>query len=70
MVDDTRAVPLMHYTGTKKVLPPRIQTSGTSISVTDMCARNASLTAAQENDMIWLNSLIQENAMGRNWFNK
>ena len=51
------------------MLTPRIQTSGTSTSFPDICARNASLTAAEETHMIWLNSFTQYDAMEWNGFN-
>ena len=66
-VDDTRAIPLMHYTGPKKVPPPTVKP--VSISFTEVCAQHSSLTAAQEKDTNWLNSLSQEDAMEWNGFN-
>ncbi|MCG7883058.1 MAG: hypothetical protein JAY96_15870 [Candidatus Thiodiazotropha endolucinida] len=64
---DTRAIPLMHYTGPKKVIPPAVQP--VSISYTDVCSQATSLTTAQEKDTIWLNTLGQEDAMEWNGFN-
>ena len=66
-LDDTRAIPLMHYTEPRKVSPPAVETF--SISYTDVCAQNASLEAAQEKNTNWLNSLSQEDAMEWNGFN-
>ena len=66
-LDDTRAIPLMHYTGPRKVSPPTVETF--SISCIDVCAQNSSLEAAQEKDTNWLNSLSQEDAMEWNGFN-
>ena len=66
-VDDTRAIPLMHYTGAKKVIPPEVRTA--SISYADVCAQKSSLVTAQEKDTNWLNSLGQEDAMEWNGFN-
>ena len=43
-VDDTRAIPLMHYTGPKKVPPPTVK--NVSISYTEVCVQNSSLTTA------------------------
>ena len=43
-VDDTSAIPFMHYTGLKKVSPPTVKT--VSISYTEVCAQNSSLTTA------------------------
>ena len=51
----------MHYTGPKKVMPPALPTSRTAeISFDELCARQASLSVAQEKDAQWLNSLSQE----------
>ena len=69
-VGNNRAVPLMHYTSTKKVIPTVIPTHTTGISYTEACARQTSLLAAQDEDVQWVNSLIQgENAMEWNGFN-
>ena len=44
-----RPVPLMHYTGPKKVNPPATLTQKNSgISYSEACARQAGLMAAQE----------------------
>ena len=52
-VGKNRAVPLMHYTGPKKVNPPATPTQKTSgISYTEACARQTSLLAAQEADAV------------------
>ena len=66
-----KAIPLMHFVGPKKVMPPAMQNSKTiGISYTEVCARQASLAAAQEKDAEWLNSLGQgHNAMEWNGFN-
>ena len=56
---NNRAIPLMHYTGPKKVIPPavsRCNTSTTGINYTEVCARQASLAVAQEKDTEWLNT--------------
>ena len=64
--DDTRAVPLMHYTGPKRVSPP-VKT--VSITYAEVCAQHSSLVSAQEKDTQWLNSLGQKDAMDWNGFN-
>lgn len=69
-VGQNRAIPLMHYTGPKKVIPPAVPTGGTGVSYTDVCAWQSSLVAAQERDTQWLNSLSQgQEAMEWNGFN-
>ena len=69
-VDITNAVPLLHYTGPKKVIPPAMPTRTTGVSYTDVCAQQASLVAAQDKDTQWLNSLIQgEDAIEWNGYN-
>ena len=65
--DDTRAVPLMHYTGSQRVSPPAVKT--VSIIYAEVCAQHSSLVSAQEKDTQWLNSLSQKDAMGWNGFN-
>ena len=45
-LDDTSAIPLMHYTGQRKVSTPAVVTF--SISYTVVCVQNSSLEAAQE----------------------
>ncbi len=59
-VGKDRVVPLLHYTGAKKVMPPALP-SGKNIGIgyNEACARQAGLVAAQEKDMQWLNSLSQ-----------
>ena len=71
LVGRNRAIPLLHYTGPKKVSPPAASTSKTTgISYTDLCTRQASLETAQEKDAQWLNSLSQgQDAMEWNGFN-
>jgi len=66
-----RDIPLIHYTGPKKVMPPRVPVDkNDGISYTELCARQASLVSAQEKDTQWLNSLSQgEDAMEWNGFN-
>ena len=66
-----RAIPLLHYTGPKKVVPPATSIRKTTgISYTEACARQISLEAAQEKDAQWLNSLSQgQDAMEWNGFN-
>ena len=70
-VGKNRAIPIIHYTGPKKVMPPAVPTRNiTRISYTEVCARQASLIAAQERDTEWLNSLSQgQEAMEWNGFN-
>jgi len=70
-VGKNRAIPIIHYTGPKKVMPTAVPTRNiTGISYTEVCARQASLLAAQEKDMQWLNSLSQgQEAMECNGFN-
>ena len=64
-----RAIPLVHYTGPKKVMPhavPICKTTG--ISYTEVSARHTSLMASQEKDTEWLNSLRQvDDAMPMEW---
>lgn len=66
-----KAIPLLHYSGTKNVKPPTIPSSRTSgLSYTESCARQASLIAAQDKDMQWLNTLNHgPDAMEWNGFN-
>ena len=62
-VGKNRAIPLMHYSGPKKVMPPAVPSSkNTGISYAEVCSRRAGLVAAQEKDTPWLNSLIQRAA--------
>ena len=63
------SLPLQHYTGPSKVNPPAVDaTSG--FSYQEVCARQASLAAAQEKDMKWLNTVsTQVNAMEWGGFN-
>ena len=70
-VGNSRAIPLQHYTGLKKVIPPSVPADKhTGISYVDVCAQHASLLAAQEKDTQWLNSLSQrQDAMEWNGFN-
>jgi hypothetical protein len=59
------SIPLLHYTGSTKVNPPPVYASG--ISYKEACERQHSLSAAQEKDVKWLNTLyIEEKAM--EWF--
>ena len=60
-VGKNRAIPLVHYTGPKQVKPPAMLTHEmrTGIAYADVCARQASLMAAQEADTLWLNSLSE-----------
>ena len=68
-VNNSRAVPLIHYTGPKKVLPPAIS-KNIEISYDEVCARQISLEAAQKKDVEWLNSLMKgQDAMEWNGFN-
>ena len=46
-VNNSRVVPLIHYTGPKKVLPPAIS-KNIEISYDEVCARQISLEAAQK----------------------
>ena len=57
-VNNSRAVPLIHYTGPKKVLPPAIS-KNIEISYDEVCARQISLEAALKKDVEWLNSLMK-----------
>ena len=50
------SLPLLHYNGPTKVNPPALN-GQSGIPYQDVCARQASLVAAQEKDTIWLNSL-------------
>ena len=70
-VGNSKAVTIVHYTGPKKVTPPAVPTDKTTgISLKEIRARQASLVAAQENDIQWLNSLNQgQDAMEWNGFN-
>ena len=68
-VNNSRANPLIHYTGPKKVLPPAIS-KNIEISYDEVCARQNSLEAAQNKDVEWLNSLMKgQDAMEWNGFN-
>ena len=68
-VNNSRAVPLIHYTGPKKVLPPAIS-KNIEISYDEVCARQISLEAAQKKGVEWLNSLMKgQDAMEWNGFN-
>ena len=60
-VGKNRALPLVHCTGQKQVKPPAMLTyeMRTGIAYADVCARQASLMAAQEADTLWLNSLSE-----------
>ena len=70
-VGNSTAIPLQHYTGPKKVIPPSVPADKhTGISYVNVCAQHASLLAAQEKDTQWLNSLSQgQDAMEWNGFN-
>ena len=62
-VNNSRAIPLIHYTGPKKVQSPKTLKS-------EVCARQISLEAAQKKDVKWLNSLMKgQDAMEWNGFN-
>ena len=66
---NSRAIPLIHYTGLKKVLPPAIS-KNIGISYDEVCARQISLEAAQKKDVEWLNTLMKgQDAMEWNGFN-
>jgi hypothetical protein len=70
LLGKNKAIPLMHYSGPKKVKPPPVSNSSTIGSYTDVCARQASRLAAQKKDMQWLNSLSHgQNSMEWNGFN-
>ena len=70
LVGKDKAVPLVHYTGPKKVKPPAMATITTGISYKQAHAQQRSLEAAQEKDVQWLNSLNQgEDAMEWNGYN-
>ena len=56
-VGNNRAIPLVHYAGPKKVMPPPIATRMAGPSYTEICAQQASLLASQMKDVEWLNSL-------------
>ena len=63
------SIPLLHYTGPNKVNPPAMPCSQ-GVPYLDVCGRNTSLSASQEKDMKWLNTLfINENAMEWHGFN-
>lgn len=65
-----KVLPLLHYTGPKKILPPEIPRQATGISYAEVCARKTSLLTAQAKDAEWLNSLSQgPDAMEWNGFN-
>ncbi len=50
------SLPLLHYNGPAKVKPPAVEvTSG--MSYMEVCARQNSLSVAQEKDMKWLNMI-------------
>ncbi len=71
-VGNNRAIPLMQYTGPKKVIPPLVPTVNTTgISYKDVCAwQVASLVTAHEKDKQWFNNLSQrQDAMEWNGFN-
>ncbi len=70
-VGNNSGIPLMHYTGPKKVRPPMVPTVQTTGSCyKDVCARLASLVTANEKDTLWLNSLSQgQDALEWNDFN-
>ena len=68
-VNNSRAIPLIHHTGPKKVLPPAIS-KNIEINYDEVCARQISLEAAQKKDVEWLNSLMKgQDAMEWNGFN-
>ena len=56
-ISTSRSVPLQHYTGPKNVNTPVVQTT-LGIPYADVCARNASLVAAQLKDTRWLNFVV------------
>ncbi len=59
-----------HFCTMLVVMPPAVPSNTTGISYSDVCARQASLLAAQEKDAQWLNNLRQgEDAMEWNGFN-
>ena len=69
-INNTRTIPFLHYIGPKKVLPPAMHSRNVGVSFNEVCAQHASLEAAQEKDVMWLNTLMTENdVMEWNGFN-
>lgn len=69
-VGTNRSIPLLHYAGPKKVMPPAIATRTTGLSYNELCARETSLDAAHVKDADWLNSLSKgEDSIEWNGFN-
>lgn len=68
--NNTSTIPFLHYTGPKKVIPPVLPSRNVGVDFDEVCAQHASLEAAQEKDVKWLNALMMENeAMEWNGFN-
>ena len=67
-----RAIPLVHYTGPKQMKPPAMlmHEKHTEIAYADAIAQQVSIKAAQEADILWLNSQSEgTEAMEWNGFN-
>lgn len=69
-VGTNRSIPLIHYVGPKKMMPPVIATRITGLSYIELNAQQTSLCIAHMKDAEWLNSLSKgADSMEWNGFN-